>query len=324
MDRTERFYKIDQLMHERRAVPLSVMMDELDVSKATIKRDLEYLRDRMNAPIIWDNQLRGYRYDGPSDASKRFELPGMWFNASEAHALLTMEYLLENLQPGLLGPHIEPLRTRIRMLLDTGDHSAEEVKRRIRVLHMAARPIIPENFEVIATAVLKRCRLQIGHYNRGRDEVSQREVSPQRLVYYRDNWYLDTWCHLRNALRSFSVDAIHDATQLNKKARNVAEKRLDAELGSGYGIFSGQKTQQVTLRFSPKMARWVSKEEWHPDQKGRYDQDGYYLLTFPYANDTELLMDILRYGADVEVIKPVTLRTKVQAQLKDALKKYPD
>jgi predicted DNA-binding transcriptional regulator YafY len=187
VDRTERFYRIDQLLQERQSVPLEALMDALGVSRATIVRDLEYLRDRLAAPIVWDRERRGYRYQAPARGSPRYALPGLWLNASEAHALLTMEQLLANLQPGLLGPHIEPLRARIRMLLDTGDYSVEAVARRIRLLHVAARPVEPGTFPVIASALLARRRLAVRHYNRRTDETLDRELSPQRLVYYRDN-----------------------------------------------------------------------------------------------------------------------------------------
>ncbi len=324
MDRTERFYKIDQLLHERRGVPLDMLIDELEVSRATVVRDLEYLRDRLNAPIIWDRGLRGYRYEVRSEDPPRYELPGLWFNASEVHALMTMEHLLANLQPGFLEPHIAPLRTRIRVLLDSGDHSAEEVVRRIRVLHIAARPVEPSHFQVIATALLGRRRLRIHHYSRRRDETIPREISPQRLVYYRDNWYLDAWCHLRKGLRSFGVDVIREVAPLNRKARDVAERTLDAELGVGYGIFAGKKTRKAVLRFTPERAKWVAREEWHPEQESRFDEQGRYILTVPYSDDTELIMDILRYGPDVEVLKPTGLRVKVRERLSLARTVYGD
>ena len=117
MDRTERFMKIDQLLQSRKSTSLALMMDELEVSRATVKRDIEYMRDRMHAPILWDRELRGYRYDRSESGTPDFSLPGLWFNSSEVHALLTMDHLLTNLQPGLLGPHIEPLRQRIHTLL---------------------------------------------------------------------------------------------------------------------------------------------------------------------------------------------------------------
>ena len=59
MNQTERFYKIDQMLNDRKVVSFQTMMDELEVSRATLKRDLAYLRDRLNAPIIYDRDVGG-------------------------------------------------------------------------------------------------------------------------------------------------------------------------------------------------------------------------------------------------------------------------
>ena len=324
MDRTERFHKIDQLLRERRATPLAVMMEEMEVSRATVKRDIEYMRDRLGAPIVWDASLRGYRYDSSQPGADAFSLPGLWFNASEIYALLTMDQLLSNLQPGLLGPHIEPLRRRVHALLEQGDHSRAELARRIRISPVARREVDGHIFETIASALLQRRRLNLHHYNRASDKVVERQVSPQRLLYYRDNWYLDAWCHLRKGLRSFGVDAIRQAQILDQQAREVPEKDLDAVVRAGYGIFAGREVQKAVLRFSPEAARWVASETWHGAQKGRYDDEGFYILEIPYSVDTELIMDILRHGPQVEVLAPPQLRRKVEAQLRLALARYQE
>ena len=138
-----------------------------------------------------------YKYEQLDGDEEEFSLPGLWFNASEVHALLTMDHLLSNLQPGLLGPHIDPLRDRIQNLLESGDHSAEEVASRIHISQLAERPVDADIFASISDALLMRKRIVLHHYNRASDITVEREVSPQRLVYYRDNWYLDAWCHLR-------------------------------------------------------------------------------------------------------------------------------
>ena len=324
MDRTERFYRIDQLLHERRSVPLHLFLQELGVSHATFKRDLEYMRERLHAPIVWDRDVRGYRFGQPHAIARQYELPGLWFNASEIHALLTMRQLLENLQPGLLGPHVEPLLARIRALIDEGDHAVEEVDRRIHILHVAARQVLPRHFEMVSSALLSRRRLELTHYSRERDEETEREVSPQRLVYYRDNWYLDAWCHLRLALRSFSLDALRRAAIVDRRAKTIARGTLNAELGAGYGIFGGRRTRRARLRFSPERARWVSDESWHPRQKGRVDRNGRYVLELPYSDDRELMMDILKHGPEVEVLAPAELRNKVAAAHARAAEKYAD
>jgi predicted DNA-binding transcriptional regulator YafY len=319
LERTERFYRIERLLRAQKSVPRAVFLRELEISPATFKRDLEYLRDRFRAPIEWDQATHGYRLD---PAAPDFELPGLWFSPAETHALLTMQHLLESLQPGLLTPHVKPLLERLRAVLDKGDHSAAEVERRIHVLQQAARKAKLEHFEVIATAVLKRKRLAIRHHNRERNEETSRTISPQHLVHYRGNWYVDAWCHKAEGVRSFSLDAIRVADLLDEKAKDVPKAELDAHFQSGYGIFAGKDVQWAKLRFTPERARWVSGEDWHPKQRASFEADGSYLLEVPYADDRELLMDILKFGPDVEVVSPAALRAKAKAKLKAALARY--
>jgi len=144
----------------------------------------------------------------------------------------------------------------------------------------------------------------------------------QRMVFYRDNWYLDAWCHLREEIRSFGVDAIRHAALLEKKAKDVAATCLDEVLGAGYGIFSGDKVQWAKLRFTPEAARWVATEQWHPHQRASFDERNHYLLELPYANPTELVMDILRHGSNVEVLAPESLRRAVRDEMATALLAY--
>jgi len=314
MDRTERFHLIDQMLCNQRVVTRAQFLDALEVSPATFKRDLEYLRDRLAAPIVWDRERRGYCYE-QGEGSEQFQLPGLWFNTSEIQALLSMDALLENLQPGVLSNHIEPLRSRIRMLLDDGDHSVDEIARRIRIIPLAAKAYSSEYFQDLCQALLSRKCVDMTYYSRPTDSSSERRVSPQRLIYYRDNWYLDAWCHLRQALRSFSIDAIKVLNITSEAAIEIDAQELNRELESGYGIFSGAETRKAVLRFSPEIARWVSRETWHPDQQSEYDDQGYYVLRVPYSQDTELVMDILKHGSEVEVLQPSELRERVKQRI---------
>jgi predicted DNA-binding transcriptional regulator YafY len=322
MDRSERFHKIIRLLKERKVVSRDAFLAALEVSRATFKRDLEYLRDRMDAPIQWDAEAGGYRLAAEDGKPQNYELPGLWLNAGEIYALLAMEQLLEGLQPGLLGPHVRPLRDRIRRLIEVGEHSAEDVGRRIRVLEVGSRPVEPECFQALATAVLSRRRLRIRHFSRVRNERTERIVSPQRLVHYRDNWYLDAWCHERRALRTFSADVIESAEILERGAFEVSDERLDRHLGAGFGIFSGSHTETAVLQFTPERARWVAREDWHPEQEGQYQLDGSYILKVPFSDPRELVMDILKYGPDVEVLGPESLASLVVNRLAEAQGRY--
>ncbi len=323
VDRTERFYKIDQLLQARKLVKVNEFLEALGISLATFKRDLEYMRSRLNAPIVWDREAGAYRFEEGAAKGPKYELPGLWFSPREAQALLTLEHLVESLEPALLGPHVKPLKARLAALLSTGDRSAEEVRKRIRVIPFGARRHEPRHFELVASAVLGRSRLKLGYFNRMKDEVTEREVSPQRLVHYRNNWYLDAWCHLRNDIRSFALDAMREVEMVPGKVKEVPDPELDEVLASGYGIFSGKKVQWAMLRFTPERARYVALEEWHSKQRARWDKDGSYVLEVPFSSEKELMMDILKFGAECEVLGPDGLRDAVREQHRKAARQMP-
>jgi predicted DNA-binding transcriptional regulator YafY len=316
MDRTERFYQIDQLLQAGHAVPIERFLSSLGVSRATFKRDLEYMRDRLNAPIEWDRFDGGYRYTEPA-TGPTFALPGLWFNASEVHALLTMQQLLADLQPGLLEAQVRPLQARLRALLGSADHSAEEVERRFRLVSAARRTLSVRHFETVASATLRRRRLLISHFSRQTGTTTERTVSPQQLIFYRENWY-----HLRRDIRSFAVDAISEAAIRDEAAKEVSRGALAEVMDSGYGIFSGRDVTWAKLRFSPDRARWVAAETWHPQQIGSVDPSGRWVLELPYNDPRELLMDVLKHGASVEVLSPESLRRQVISELDAARLSY--
>jgi len=317
MDRFHRYYSLHRILSSRRLpVSRATLESELQCSRPTVKRIIDDLRN-YGAPIEYVRDANGYRYT-PGAA---FELPGIWFSPSELEALFVAEHLLESAEPGLLVETLAPLRHKLQGILALEHLGRGELARRVRILRMAGRG--PGRFfGTVADALTRRRRLIIEYRSRDRDEVSHREISPQRLVHYRDNWYLDAWCHARKALRSFAVERIRSAQLQGHGAREIPERDLDAHFSSAYGIFAGEPRHVAVLRFSAERARWVAEEQWHPRQEGRFLEDGGYELRIPYGDSRELIGDIMRNGAEVEVIEPEALRAEVVAALEQALSRY--
>jgi predicted DNA-binding transcriptional regulator YafY len=324
MNRIERFYKIESLLRQRKVVSFVVLQAQLEVSRSTLKRDLEYLRTRMNAPIEWSREAGGYCFAEPAASlDHAHELPGLWFSSTEIHALLTMQQLLAGLDSGgLLTPHVAPLMGRLNALLGSANNDAQEVRRRVRIIALANRQVAPGHFQTVGSALLQRKRLAITYVARGNGQTTERDVSPLRLVHYRENWYLDAWCHLRRGLRNFALDAISQAHLLERPAKEVNDATLDETFAPSYGIFSGGRLQWARLHFTPERARWVAHEQWHPQQQGQLQADGSYLLRLPYADHRELIMDILKHGAHCEVLGPESLRQAVVVEVGKMGEKY--
>src|SRR5258708_31940385 len=156
MDRTERFNKTPHLTGERGMVPVKDCLRELEVSLATFKRDIEYMRSRHYAPIVWDRDQGGYRFEEQQADAPKYELPGLWFSPREAQALLTMEHLLENMEPSLLGAHVKPLKARLSALLSPGGPAGGGGRRRIHVIPFGARRPQPHHFQLLSSAALRR------------------------------------------------------------------------------------------------------------------------------------------------------------------------
>lgn len=322
LDRFDRIYQLHRLLAGRR-VPISLvdLTQALECSEPTVKRTIASMRDHLDAPIVYDRERNGYYY-AAEGISGNWELPGLWFSANELQALLAFERMLSALSPGLLAEELAPFRKRIELLLKRQETGTGELYARLRILSMGARSVQPVLFRTLATGVSLRKRLRFDYRSRSRDERTTRVVSPQRLVHYRDNWYVDAWCHMRNGLRIFATDRIDNAVMLDERAYDLSDEDLDQRLARSYGIFSGVPRATAVLRFSAHMARWVAEEVWHPQQHGQWLTDGRYELSIPFAEPTELVRDILRFGADVEVVRPEPLRKLVSNQLAKALAQY--
>ena len=319
MDRFDRIYQLHHLLAgTHQPVSRRRIEQELECSRATAKRIIDAMRLYLGAPILYDRSRNGYLYDPSAEA---FELPGLWFNASELQALLLMQQLLHEVEPGLLDSQLTPIRDRIDRLLQQRHLSGRDVRSRIRLLSAAARPP-GAHFAQLAAALLNNRRLRIRYHARASDQYSERDISPQRLTRYRDNWYLEAWCHWRNAPRIFAIERIGILAVKEEPAQRLEPARLEQAFGGNYGIFAGQPTHTAVLAFSRDRARWVEGEHWHPQQQAAWREDGRYELRVPYADPTELILDILHFGADVEVLAPPELREAVQRRLRDALSQY--
>lgn len=325
MDRYERILSLHRILKSARyPVPLTKLLDDLECSRATVYRDIAFLRDALGAPIESDGDNAAYSY--AATEAERFELPGLWLTSEELQALLALNELIGRTGPGVLASALAPLRSRIdRLLSNQADGEPRNFPLdRIRVISYGTRKVDEAIFRHVASSVLERRQLKFRYRARSTDQPTLREVSPQRLTHYRDNWYLDAYDHGRSALRSFALDRMVEAQVLDMAAEDHDETQLTEHLASSYGIFSGPPKAWATLRFSPHTARWVADEHWHSQQQGQWLKDGRYELKLPYSNSKELLMDVLKYGPDVEVVAPLSLREEAKISLQLALTGYAD
>ncbi len=318
---------IDRLLSDKSVVTLQELQDVLKVSVPTIKRDLRYMRKELRAPIVYSRTRGGYLYDLPAGKPRMGpERQRFWFSAQELYVVVKTVDMLKALskdKSSVILKDLEPLRSRVAGLLNLGGKSPREILGRVKVIDHAVIHGEPEAFLTIGSALLEHKRLQIAYYSRTRKAESYREISPLRLVHYRNHWYLDAFCHVTNALRTFAIDNIRRVTVMATPAKRVPLHAIESQLDRSYGLFMSGDPKLAVLRFDSDAAPYLKRETWHPKQT-LAEQGDEVVLTVPYTNPTELIGDIFRWREHVVVEGPEELRREVRDCLLKTLSRYKD
>ena len=229
---------IDRLISEKGCVTFQELQDVLKASSPTIKRDIRYMREQLGAPITYSRADGGYRYstfessktDAPVRTSARRAgskvgnapldfLRKLWYSSTELLVLKTTVDLLELLacdKTSAIFSELEPLRSRVVSLFSLGDTLPRELLRRVKVVRNNKFFVESRAFETIGCALSSRHRAKIRYYTPSRDEETDREISPLRLVHYRNRWYVDAYCHRAEELRTFRIENIRRIAEVGK------------------------------------------------------------------------------------------------------------
>ena len=224
------------------------------------------------------------------------------------------------MESGFINDELDPVREHIDKILVARHIAPKAFVNRIKIIASNKQIESSSLFNTVSEAMLAKRQLELNYqgYNGAK---TQRTISPQKLIHYQENWYLDCYCHLRNGLRSFKLSRMLSATKLTTKAKQIPQKELNAYFTSSYGMFSGKAKHTARLRFYGDAAREVAMQQWHAQQTREWDGHDY-LISFPYNDDRELIRDILKYANNVEVISPAKLKHKIQNIAKNVLGMY--
>lgn len=319
MDKLDKLIILNRLMHENRyGVTLNTILEELECSPQTFHRVKELLLLKFHVAIKYNRTTRKYEFD--SENSDRHELPGLWFKSGEIEALIYLENLLEDLHSGIISELLQPFKEKIGKILEAQDIRIDDLKQRVKIVPISNREVDPVTLKGILDGTIHRRKLEIEYRKLG-ERAERRLISPQRVFRYRDNWYVDSFCHLRSSLRTFSVDRIVSVVSLNESVTEVPKAELELYHEQSYGIYSGTVKNVAKIRFTGISAEMVAQEQWHRDAVGHWEGENYYLQV-PYGNHHELVMDIMRWGESATVIEPQELRTAIQEKIRKTLQNY--
>ncbi len=297
MSQTERIFFIDRQIRRRGFARTADVVETFEVCDRQVKRDIEYLRDRLGAPIEYDRQKHGYVYTETFDEFQNADERMLVFNA--IFKGVAQSQGLMPLMSDMVQHHIDlGLSREYRSLMD-------------KIIFSTPVVDLPDYgvFGTFCTAMEKKFRL-VMEYRSGKGGVSTREIEPLRLVSYSGRWYAVAWDHLRNQLRNFHLSRIISIRQTDIPVGNhCSDDELEQYLTSGFGIFMGGETLDVTIRIFGDAVYTTQTQVWHKDQRtspvtvgsdGRPEMT----ITIPVTNMAEILSKVLSFGSSAIPISP--------------------
>lgn len=309
MSQLERIYAFHQKLKNNRYPNARSLMEEFELSRATAHRDVNYLRDRLLAPLAFDSAQNGYYY-----TDNDFTLP-----FEDSPKLLFFMGLLKKManEAGLANlPEMNKLEKRLSQLIAPG---YERLMENVLCQWIEVENLAPAIFESIIEAVLQKKLLEI-RYTSANARESKRTLEPLQLINYQGSWYLLAYCYLRKDHRMFHMARISNAVT-GSKIGTQSHPVPKSYLNDAFGIFTGKTQYQAKILFTGTAAEMVRRQHWHRKQTIEQCEDGIVLI-LPVADDREIMMKVLQYGAMAKVLEPENLRKRITNEVKQITKLY--
>jgi predicted DNA-binding transcriptional regulator YafY len=307
----ERFVWFDRELQGSRYPNASCLARKFEVSLKTAQRTIDFMRDRLTAPFEYDSSRKGYFY--PETGC---ELPHLRATQEEVLAFLLARNLLSHTAGGLISREIDRFGRKLFLATKPAGITATRLDKAFSASWHGYSPAHGASFQTVSRALLEHRFLEFTYKSPGTGRETRRRVEPHHLRHYMANWVLIAFCHKRMQWRTFLIARMRRLKIFDEHFSPRPEKEWQCHLDGAFGIFQGDCTQKVVLRFTPFRARWIREQLWHPKQSLRPLENGGLELAFPVADFREVKMMILQFGADVEVVEPAELREIVKEEIK--------
>lgn len=315
----ERYHWFHGQLKEGRHPNARRLADKFEISVKQAQRDIEFMRDRLGAPLAYDPQIKGYSLE-----DKSYELPPIWFKEDELLALCLALRLASTLpDPRLKNSMYNLLNKFLTFRFLDYAPSLTEIKKKVSVKNVAYYKVDETTFQRVLNALFRELPLKISYYTPHKNEITQRVIQPLHLLCYMGSWHLIAFCTLKNELRDFALSRFKSMEALSrpvKLPKNLPP--IKKYIRKTFGLMQGEETVEVCLKFAPDISNWIAEQIWFSGQEVCADDDGSICLKFPVADFGEIKREILKYGASVEVVSPKELREEVKREIESMGKVY--
>ena len=295
------------------------LSERFEFSEKQAQREIEFMRDRLYAPLFYNPTKKGYEYEDDS-----YELPPIWFKEDELLALCLALRLASTLPDHQFKNSLHDLLQKFLTyrFLDSPP-GLEDLREKISVKNVEYYKVDETVFHKVVDSLFRNEALRISYHTPHKDETTLRVVQPLHLLCYMGSWHLIAFCTLKKELRDFALSRIRTIETSSQAIRLPScLPSVRDYISKNFGLMTGGESIEVCLKFAPEVSQWVSEQIWFSGQEVSMNADGSVCLRFPVADFREVRREILKYGASVEVLSPEELREEIKKEIEQMSKVY--
>ena len=310
----ERLVALDQQLRNNKYPNCTSFAEEWEISTKTAQRDIDFLKDRMGAPIEYDATNRGYYYTEPT-----FMMPAVQMNEGELAALLMGSKALEQFQGTPMAEKLKAVFEKLSIFMpDNITVRPEELFSHFSFIAPPAMPISSKVWNTVVQALENRQMIEIQYRNWSGKKTAR--VAPVHLANLQGDWYLFAQYDGFDNFRQLALARIQSIKLLSKKAEIKGTFDPKKELSNTFSKFAGDnKAFHVTVQFHPEIAVSVQERQWHPEQKVKNLKDGGVEISFEAKGDIEIKRWVLAYGRYAKVKSPKWLKDEIAEEVRAML-----
>lgn len=306
----ERYSWFDRQVRSGKFPNSTRLANRFEISTRTARRSIDFMRDRLGAPLEYDSSRKGFYYTNQS-----FELPRLQVSQEELLSLLLARNLLTHSAAGLISEAISSFGKKLFSELGDMGLTEDRMNEAFSATWNGYAPTQASTFRNVADALLQKRVLKFSYTSPRTGHSERRLVEPHHLQHYMGSWVLIAFCRAKGGWRKFFLSRMANPLTEGESFKPRSRREWRHQLEGAFGIFQGKETTLVTLRFTPFRSRWIREQVWHLEQQLKECPDGSVELRFPVADFREVKMKILQFGSEVEVVEPADLRRKIREEV---------
>lgn len=290
---------------------------KFEVSRSTVMRDIDFLKDRYMVPLDYSKEHNGYFLSDPN-----YTIPSFLLTEGELFTLHIILPLMEQYKGTPLEPVFESIMKQMLDMLPkdvavSTSFNADQV-------HFISNPqpqIDQEIFFKVLEGIQERKTLDFAYRSIKRQEYIQRKFNPYKILCQRGDWYILGYCHRHQEFRVYNMARI--------KNISVAERfewdesfDINSHIDPDFGVWAQGKSFTVELLFSQEVHTFILERQWHVGQRCCLQEDGRVLLTFETNQFDEILHWVMSFGHKVLVLNPPELKEAIRQEIATMAKMY--